>query len=130
MGPRGWAEEQKVDGQETYAIPAKVAGAGGGTRADAGCGGARARADARRGGSGVWRGRWPCSQGDGREGARSMVQVTPLAVPQPGSCASSRRAWRLRAARHSQSEAQPLGAQPPPRGLKRAASKVADFTAS
>ena len=30
--------------------------------------------------------------------------------------------------RLSQSEAQPLGAQPPPRGLKRAASKVADFT--
>merc|ERR1740124_1342728 len=32
-------------------------------------------------------------------------------------------------ARHSQSEAQPLGAQPPPRVLERAASRVADLTA-
>ena len=39
-------------------------------------------------------------------------------VPQLGPCsnASSARAWRPRAARHSQSEAQPLGAPPPPRG--------------
>ena len=31
--------------------------------------------------------------------------------------------------RYSQSESQPLGAQPPPRGLEQAACKVADFTA-
>jgi|SouAtlMetagenome_1021521.scaffolds.fasta_scaffold18446_1 hypothetical protein len=31
-------------------------------------------------------------------------QSVPLAVPQLGSCASSRRAWRLWAARHSQEE--------------------------
>ena len=36
---------------------------------------------------------------------------------------SSARDWRLCAARYSQSEAQPLGAPPPPRGLKRATSK-------
>ena len=40
------------------------------------------------------------------------VRVPPLAVPQlvfaPCSNASSGRAWRLWAARHSQSEAQPL----------------------
>ena len=36
------------------------------------------------------------------------------AVPQLGSCASSGGAWRLWAARHSQSEAQPLEAQPLP----------------
>ena len=55
-------------------------------------------------------------------------QSAPLAVPQLGSCASSARAWRLWAARYSQREAQPLAAPPPPQGLKRAASKVADFT--
>ena len=44
-------------------------------------------------------------------------------------CTFSARAWRPRAACHSQSEAPPQSAQPPPRGLKRAASKVADFTA-
>ena len=42
-----------------------------------------------------------------------MVKVPPLAVPQLGSCASSGRAWRLWAARHSQEEASPLDAQPP-----------------
>ena len=52
-----------------------------------------------------------------------------MAAPQLGSCAPSGRAWRLWAARYSQGEAQPLGAQPPPRGLKRAASKVANLTA-
>ena len=55
--------------------------------------------------------------------------MPPLAVPQLGSCASSGRAWWLWAARYSQGEAQPLGPQPRPRGLKRAASKVADSTA-
>ena len=59
----------------------------------------------------------------------SMVKVPPLAVPQLAPCASSGRACRLWAALYPQSEAQPLGAQPPPRGLERAASKVADFTA-
>ena len=44
--------------------------------------------------------------------------MPPLAVPQLGSCASSGRAWRLWAARHSQEEAGPLGA-----------SKAADLTA-
>ena len=39
----------------------------------------------------------------------SVVRVPSLAVPQLGSCASSARAWRLRAARHSQGEARPLG---------------------
>ena len=58
-----------------------------------------------------------------------MVKVTPLAAPQLAPCAPSARAWRLWAARHSQSEARPLTAQPLPRGLERAASKVADFTA-
>ena len=48
-------------------------------------------------------------------------------VPQLGPSASSGRAWRLWAARHSRSEAQPLGAQPSPQVLKRAASKVAAF---
>ena len=56
--------------------------------------------------------------------------LPPLAEePQLAPCASSGRAWRLWVARHSQSEARPLGPQPPPRGLQRAASKVADFTA-
>ena len=62
-------------------------------------------------------------------GRVSMVKVPPLAAPQLAACASSARAWRLRAARHSQSEAQPLGAPPPPRVAELAASKVADFTA-
>jgi hypothetical protein len=53
----------------------------------------------------------------------------PLAVPQLGSCASSGRAWRLWAARHSRCEADPLRAQPLPRLLERAASKAADCTA-
>ena len=53
----------------------------------------------------------------------------PLAVPQLALGASSGRAWRPRAAWYFKSEAQPLSAQPPPRGLKRVASKVADFTA-
>ena len=58
-----------------------------------------------------------------------MVKVTPLAGPQLAPCASSGRAWWLWAARYSLSETQPLGAQPPPRGLKRTAAKVTDFTA-
>ena len=58
-----------------------------------------------------------------------MVKVPPLAVPRLSSCTSSGRAWWLCAARHSQSEAQPVGTQPAPRRLTRAASKVAHFTA-
>ena len=50
-------------------------------------------------------------------------------MPQLGPCASSGRAWRLRAARCSQGEAQPLGSPPLPQGLKRAASKVVDSAA-
>ena len=49
--------------------------------------------------------------------------------PPPGQCPSSAplpppgRAWRLWAARHSQEEADPLGAQPLPRVLELAASE-------
>ena len=66
---------------------------------------------------------------------RSTLKVPPppppsLAAPQLGPCASSGRAWRLRAARHSQEEAGPPGAPPPPEVLKRAASTAAaDVTA-
>ena len=60
---------------------------------------------------------------------RSTVKVPLFAVPQLGSCASSGHAWRLRAARHSQEEAGPLGAQPLPLLLERAASKAAHFPA-
>ena len=56
-------------------------------------------------------------------------QIPPLAVLQLGSCASSRCTFRLWIARHSQGEAQSLGARPLPRALERAASKAADFTA-
>ena len=45
---------------------------------------------------------------DGSNGS-NMVNVPALAVPQHAPCASSARAWRLRAARHSQGEAHPLG---------------------
>ena len=55
--------------------------------------------------------------------------ITSLAAPQLGSCTFSGRAWRLWAARHSQSGSQLLGAQPRPQVLERAASKVADSTA-
>ena len=59
----------------------------------------------------------------------SMAKVPTLAAPELDSCTSSERAWRLCAARHSQGEAQPLGAPPRPQLLERAASKVADLTA-
>ena len=65
----------------------------------------------------------------GSRQARQHGQSSPLAGPQLGSCASAGRAWRLRAARHSQGETQPLGAQPPPRSLKWSTSKVADSAA-
>ena len=57
-------------------------------------------------------------------------QSGPLAAPPLGSCASSGRAWRLWAARRSQAEAGPLGAQPLPRLLELAASKAADVPTS
>ena len=52
-----------------------------------------------------------------------QVEVPPwlAAAPQLGSCASSGRAWRLWAARHSQQGAGPLGAPPLPRLLELAA---------
>ena len=61
------------------------------------------------------------------EAARSKAPL--LAVPQLGSRASPGRTMRLWEARYSQGEAQPLGAQPSPRGLERAASKVAYLSA-
>ena len=57
-----------------------------------------------------------------------MVSLLP--APQRGSRASSERAWRLRAARHAQGEAGPLGVQPLPRLLEPACCKAADLTAS
>ena len=64
-----------------------------------------------------------------RVGAHQRGQRAPLAGPQLGSRASSGRAWRLWAARHSQEEVGPLGAQPLPRLLELAASKAAEPTA-
>ena len=60
--------------------------------------------------------------------AEQQGQSATLAVPQLGSCASSGRLWRLWAARHSQEEAGPLGAQPLPQVLEPAASKAAHCT--
>ena len=42
----------------------------------------------------------------------SMVKVLPLAAPQLVSCTSSGRAWRSRAAQHSQGGTRPLGSRP------------------
>ena len=50
-------------------------------------------------------------------------------MAQLGLCTSSGCAWQLWAARHSQGAVQPLAAQPQPRVLERATSKVADSTA-
>ena len=58
--------------------------------------------------------------------AKQHGQRRPLAVPQLGSCASSGRAWRLWAARHSKKEAGPLSAQPLPRVLAPLVSPLAD----
>ena len=65
------------------------------------------------------------SRGFDAGGASVSRQTTPLTAPQLGPCASSGHAWRLRAARHSQEEAGPLGAQPRPRLLEPASSTVA-----
>ena len=65
---------------------------------------------------------------DPLQGVPASSQSPRLAVPELGSFASAGRAWRLRAAQHSRWEAQPRGAQPPPRVLERAASEVADFS--
>ena len=56
--------------------------------------------------------------------AEQHGQGAVWAVPQLGSCASSGHAWRLRAARYSQEEARPLGAQPFPRLFELVASNV------
>ena len=58
-----------------------------------------------------------------------MVKVPAGQRPSFGSCASSGHTWRLWAARYSQGEPRPLSAQPLPRVLELAASKVADSTA-
>ena len=54
---------------------------------------------------------------------KSMVKVPPWLCLSSPPCDSSARAWRLRAARHTQGEAQPLGSQPWPQVLELAASK-------
>ena len=64
-----------------------------------------------------------------RPTAGSLKVPPPLAAPRLGFCASSGRAWRLWAARHSQGEANTLSAQPLPRVLELAASKAAHFPA-
>ena len=64
-----------------------------------------------------------------RTAAPRHGQSAALAAPQLGSCASSVRARRLWAARHSQEEAEPLDTQPLPRVLAPAASKVVNSTA-
>ena len=61
------------------------------------------------------------------ERQHGYLAITPLAVPPLATCASPGRAWRLYAARHSQSEAQPLGARPRPPLLERAAFKSGPF---
>ena len=64
-----------------------------------------------------------------QEERHGCLVITPSTVPQLGSCTASARAWRLWAARHSQEEAEPLGAQPLLLGLELAASGAADLTA-
>ena len=61
---------------------------------------------------------------------RRPLGSAPSAAPQLGSCycASSGRAWWLRAARHSQGKAGPPGAPPPPRLLAPAGFQAADCT--
>ena len=60
----------------------------------------------------------------------TQVKSDPLAAPQLGACASSGRAWRLRAAWRSQEEAGPLGSQPLPQNFELAASKAAHLPGS
>ena len=67
----------------------------------------------------------PRSSGPSIAPPHAQSVATPLAAPQRGSCASSRRAWRLQAARHSQGEAGLPGGQPPPRLLEPAAPQTA-----
>ena len=67
-----------------------------------------------------------CVLTHGQSACPPLAPLAPLAVPPLGSCASSGRAWRLWAARHSKEEASPLGAQPTAsRLLERTASKAA-----
>ena len=56
-------------------------------------------------------------------GGSATRSKCPPPWPQLAPCAPSARDWLLWAAWYSQSAAQPRGAPPPPRGLKRAASK-------
>ena len=64
--------------------------------------------------------------------SRGQTGTAVLLAPQRGFCstASAGCAWWLYAARHSQKEAGPPGAQSAPRGLQRAASQVAGSTGS
>ena len=62
-------------------------------------------------------------------GKTAWSKVRSLAVPQLGAYGSSGYTWWPRAARQSQGRPRPLSAQPLSRGLKRAASIVAHFTA-
>ena len=55
----------------------------------------------------------------------TTVKLPTLAAPQLGSCTSSGCAWRLWAARHSQSEVQPAGRPATASGARQwAASKL------
>ena len=60
---------------------------------------------------------------------RRRGRDAPLAVPGFGSYSASRRRWWLEAARYSQGETWPRGAQPPAQGPEPAASHCADSTA-
>ena len=67
-----------------------------------------------------------CTRPFPRPRATQHGQSAPLVAPALGACASSGRAWRFWAARHSQEEARPLSAQPLPRVLELAASNAAE----
>ena len=68
------------------------------------------------------------AQGE-KKGDTAWSKCPPGQCPKLGSCASSGRALRLRAARHSQEEAGPLGTHPRPRVLEPAAFKAAKCAA-
>ena len=53
--------------------------------------------------------------------------LTLWQCPELGACTSPGRAWRSRAARHSRSAPRPLGSQPRPQLLERAASQSRAF---
>eukprot|EP00964_Phaeocystis_antarctica_P050296 scaffold29194_cov52-Phaeocystis_antarctica.AAC.2 len=62
------------------------------------------------------------------EAARRVCREAEAMVGEREAATQHGRAGRLWAARHSQGEAQPLGAPPLPWVLEPAASKAADFT--